>query len=119
MEQADLGIMTIKRNAAWSMDLILYQDTARTTLFDLTGYAAQSQLRQDKSQDAAAILDFTVEVVDPPTSGTLRISITKAQAAAITQDVGYADILLGQVGDDPENIAYWKNLIEDGETAWT
>jgi len=119
---------SMTRNAAWTLYLELYADAKRTTPFDLTGYAAQSQLRAEESQTSALLADITVAIGsrDPvtevfsadPGGNVLELSLSAATLAAITASEGWADVLIKPMGGDAERIGYFKAVIGDGETVW-
>lgn len=118
----------LSRNAGWVMDLELWQDTKRTVPFAMTGYAARCQFRAAESQTSALLAEAVVAIgnydVDgifaaDPDGNVLRLSLTRAVIAAITQAAMYADVLVGPSGgDDPDRVAYFRALVADGESVW-
>lgn len=111
----------LARNAGWSMQLTLYQDRARTTPVDLTGYTVQSQLRAEQSRSSTLLADITCTIAAGPTTGVVTLSLTQAQIEAIpaANVEGWADVLLGTDGTNPTRVCYWYSPIGEGETAWT
>lgn len=110
--------VALSRNTRWDMELQLYQDPKRTVPFDLTGYTVQSQLRSAESLTSALLVQITAMVTDAA-AGKITISLSAAQIAAITASEGWADVLIGAAGADPDRICYFKAVIGDGETEWT
>lgn len=119
---------SIVKNAAWSVELDLFQDTKRTIPFVFTGYTAKSQLRAAESSTSELLADFTITIGsrDPateifsadPAGNVVRLALTQTQAAALTTTEGFADLLVGPTGLDPERVAYFKAVIGEGETVW-
>jgi hypothetical protein len=119
---------SIVKNAAWSVELDLFQDTKRTIPFVFTGYTAKAQLNAIQGDAASKLTDLTITIGsrDPdteifsedPTGNVVRLSLTLAEAAALTTTEGFADLLVGPVGLDPERVAYFKAVIGEGETEW-
>ena len=119
----------ITRNAGWMMDLELWQDTRRTVPFSMDGYAALCQFRAtEHEQESTLLAEAAIEVgsygadevfTANPAGNVLRLSLSRAEIAAISQAIMYADVLVGPIGgSDPLRLATFRALISDGESAW-
>ena len=117
------------RNAGWVMDLELWQDTKRTVPFALTGYAALCQFRAaENNQESTLLAEAAIEVgsygadeifAADPAGNVLRMSLPRAETAAISQPIMYADVLVGPIGSsDPVRVATFRALLGDGESIW-
>lgn len=70
---------------------------------DLTGYTGRGQIRATRSESAALLATFSVAI--DATEGTVTLSLTDVQTAAITPSVGEFDVLLTSAdGFDSVNI---------------
>lgn len=70
-----------------------FDETFEFVALNLTGYTARLQIRSAESQIAPLIAEATL-VITPGTDSTIRVTLSDTVTAAITQDVGYYDLLL-------------------------
>jgi hypothetical protein len=69
----------VYKNSTWSIDITLMQSDG--TPYILTGFTGQSQIRA--SYDAVTALASPTVTIVNPTAGTIRISMTVVQTAAL------------------------------------
>lgn len=70
-----------------------FKESDGVTAMDLTGWTAESQIRDAKSRDATLIVAFTV-TIPTPANGEVFLSLTDTETGNITQEKGFYDILL-------------------------
>lgn len=94
--------ITIEQGSTWTMTLTLYEDEAKTTPLDLTGYTARMQIRSFK--ESSTILDeFTTENGGITISGansnimTITASATDTEAYSFRTGVYDLEIVLSGV----------------------
>lgn len=81
------------------------------TPLDLTGYTVKSQIRDKASQDGNLIAEFTDAFFDSdPTTGTIVLTLSDTETAAIVQQSGYYDVLLVDAADDART--YLKGAVK-------
>lgn len=115
---ARLRDIAITKNAGWSKVLTFYTKKDRSATFDLTGYTGKAQLRAGQSRSSNLLADISVAVVSPATGGQVRLTLTHAQIATISQTSGWFDVLLAYGSADPVRICYAYVTIGEGETEW-
>lgn len=81
------------------------------TVLVLSGCTVLSQIREKEDQSATLIEDFTVAVNG---SNEITLSLTDVQTAAITQSVGYYDVLVVNAANDDTH--YVKGTITFSST---
>lgn len=95
----------IEQGTTWSRTLRLSQGTPAVAL-DLTGYTARSSIRK-AAHSTVALADITCNIADP-TVGTLELSLTAVQTAALPAD--------GGSWDEPSRYAYDVEIVDpDGK----
>lgn len=68
------------------------------TVLNLTGATVESQIRAEPERSGATLIEtFTVAVNG---SNEITLSLTSTETAAITQDVGYYDVLVRDASND-------------------
>ena len=77
-------------------------------ILDLTGATAYAQIRESKSRSAVLIADFDTDISADP-DNVVTISIADAVTAAMTQDLGYYDVLIVSAGT--EDLYYLKGRV--------
>lgn len=112
-----LADIAISRNAGWSKVLTFYKDKAQTKPMILTDYTGKAQLRSGETRTSPLLADIALTFEDRDW-GKIRLSLTMAQIAALSEASGWFDVLLAPPGGDPVLMCYAKVVIGDGVTIW-
>jgi hypothetical protein len=67
----------IERGRDWARTVVVYQDVARTTRFDLTGLTLKAQIRSRRDQQGDPLASFTIVVTDAA-NGEFTMSLDAA-----------------------------------------
>ena len=94
--------LTGKQGSTWSMTITLTDQVGAA--FDLTGYSAAGMVRKTPSASAKT-KDFVVTLSATPTDGTITVSMSASDTAAITA---------GDSVDDDDSLYYYDVEITSG-----
>lgn len=89
------------------------ENTDNNSVYDLTGYTADAQMRKHAGSSTA--IDFTVTIAEPTTTGQVTIDLTSEQTSNIKPGRYLYDIIITQ-GSSTTRVIEGMVLVREGVT---
>jgi hypothetical protein len=113
MASAYVSNIVVNAGSDFSQTFTL-EGTDTNSAFDLTGYAANSQMR--KWSGSSSSITFTTSILYPPTSGKIIISLTSNQTSNIKPGRYVYDIIITDAYENKNRVVEGMVLVTQGVT---
>lgn len=70
---------TLKRGDTWNPTILLYQDKAKTTAFDATGYSGKCYIKEQLDEEHPSVVEMDISWTDQA-NGEGTVSLTHANS---------------------------------------